>query len=141
MADIYYNQGKKALWSDDIDGATLKVALLTSSYSPDKDADHFWSDISGNEVTGTNYTAGGFALDNVAASIDDANDRGVLDADNEAPTTVTITNARYSVLYIDTGTSTDSQLLLCWDLGSDVSCLAGTLTWQFHADGIAYVGE
>lgn len=40
---------------------TIKMALTTSAYTPNRDTHEFFSDIT-NEITGTGYTAGGVAL-------------------------------------------------------------------------------
>lgn len=46
----------------DLDTDTLKVALVTSSYTPNTAHDE-WSDVSANEVaTGSGYTTGGVTL-------------------------------------------------------------------------------
>lgn len=69
-----YHNLSKALMDGDIDLAndTIKVMLLTSSYTPDLDHD-FVDDVSANEVSGTGYTAGGATLASKAITDDDAN--------------------------------------------------------------------
>lgn len=48
----------------DLDTDTIKVALVTSSYTPSTAHDE-WADVSANEVaTGSGYTTGGIALAN-----------------------------------------------------------------------------
>jgi hypothetical protein len=51
--------------------ATLKVALTTSTYTPNQDTHHFFSDIT-NEITGTGYTAGGATLTSPTTTYDTA---------------------------------------------------------------------
>ena len=52
----------------DLDTDTLKLALVTSSYTPSTAHDE-WADVSANEVaTGTGYTTGGVTLTNPAAT-------------------------------------------------------------------------
>lgn len=48
----------------DLDSASIKVAILTNSYTP-ADANDVWSDISANEVAGSGYSAGGTAISGV----------------------------------------------------------------------------
>lgn len=48
----------------DLDTASIKCAILTSSYTP-SNADDLFSGISANEVSGSNYSAGGTALSGV----------------------------------------------------------------------------
>jgi hypothetical protein len=47
----------------DLDSDTIKLALYTSSYTPDQAAHDFRDDLGANEATGgSGYTAGGFTL-------------------------------------------------------------------------------
>lgn len=52
----------------DLDTDTLKLALVTSSYTPSTAHDE-WADVSANEVaTGNGYTTGGVSLSGVAVT-------------------------------------------------------------------------
>lgn len=52
----------------DLDTDTLKLALVTSSYTPSTTHDE-WADVSANEVaTGNGYTTGGVSLSGVAVT-------------------------------------------------------------------------
>lgn len=115
--------------------ATVKVALLSSAYTPDIDANQFWSDVSANEVVGAGYTAGGQALANKTVSQDNANDRGKFDADDTNWPGSTIT-ARYAVLYQDTGVPGTSHLLGYIDFLTNKSSNGGTFSLQWQAAGI-----
>jgi hypothetical protein len=66
MSDRWYPIGLKAALTGtvDWDSDTLKMALLTSSYTF-SEAHDFFDDLT-NEVTGTGYTAGGATLASVA---------------------------------------------------------------------------
>src|SRR3954469_12055440 len=90
-------------------GDTIKVALATSSYTPDQDAHDFFNDIT-NEITGTGYTAGGVALGTKSVSYDSATNETRLIAADSSWTGSTLT-ARYAVVYKDTGTASTSPLL------------------------------
>lgn len=59
MASGFYSQGvlKCLDGTIDLDTSTLKVMLVSSSYSYDPDHD-FVDDISANEISATNYTGG-----------------------------------------------------------------------------------
>ena len=110
--------------------ATLKVAILDSGYTPNKDTDHYWSDISVNEAAANgDYVAGGVALASAAVSYDSTNDRVKLDAADLS--LATATTGRYLVVYDDTGTDSTSRLLGYYDNGSDFG--GGTsldITWD-----------
>ncbi len=49
---------KEIDWDTDV----IKVALVTSSYTPAQDTHDYWDDVSANEASGTGYTAGGATL-------------------------------------------------------------------------------
>jgi len=136
MADVIYNSFKQKIMngSIDLDTDTIKVALVTSSYTPNQDTHDFFDDVT-NEVTGTGYTAGGGALDNKAVTADTTDNEGVFDADDETWSTSTIT-ARGAVLYKDTGTASTSPLICYIDFGADKSSSAGNFTVSWAAEGI-----
>lgn len=136
MADVIYNNFKKLIMNGgiDLDTDTIKVALVTSSYTPDQDAHDFFDDVT-NEVSGTGYTAGGASLANKAVTADNTDNEGVFDADDVAWTTSTIT-ARGAVIYKSTGTASTSALICYLDFGSDKISTAGTFTISWNAEGI-----
>ena len=136
MANVVYNAFKKNIMngSIDLDSDTIKVMLVTSSYTPDQDNHDYKDDVT-NEVSGTGYTAGGAALSNKSVSQDNTNDKGVFDADDVTWSSSTIT-ARGAVLYKDTGDDSTSPLICYFDFGSDKSSSNGDFTIQWNADGI-----
>lgn len=136
MADVIYNSFKARIMDGtiDLDTDTIKVALVTSTYTPDQDAHEDFADVT-NEVTGTGYTAGGETLANAAVSIDDTDNEGVFDADDVTWASSTIT-ARGAVVYQSTGTAATSQLICYLDFGSDQSSIAGDFTIQWNSEGI-----
>lgn len=136
MADIIYNSFKKKIMdgSIDLDTDTIKVALVTSSYTPDQDAHDFFDDVT-NEVSGTGYSAGGASLANKAVTADNTDNEGVFDADDVTWSTSTIT-ARGAVIYKSTGTASTSALICYLDFGSDKTSTAGNFTIQWNAEGI-----
>lgn len=143
MASLAYNSAKIKLsdgstidWVND----TVKVMLVTSSYTPDKDLHDFRDDVT-NEVVGTGYSAGGMALANKAHTQDDSNDRAVFDADNLVWSTATIT-ARAAVLYKSRGGASSADELIAYvDFLADKSSTAADFTIQWNVDGIFNLGE
>lgn len=116
-------------WNTD----TIKVALATSSYTPDQDAHDFFNDIT-NEVSGTGYTAGGVTITSPTGTYDTASNEIRLDCDDPTWTTATFT-ARYAIFYKDTGTASTSPLIGYIDFGADASVAAGTFTIVLNASG------
>lgn len=142
MASGIYNNFKVRMLGSgtmvDLDSDTIKIALLTSSYTPDFDAHDFFDDVSANEVgaSGT-YSAGGATL-SVTLTQDNTDNEGVFDATDVSWTGTTIT-ARYAVIYKSTGVSSTSPLIALIDFGSNQSSSAGTFTITFAAEGIVNV--
>lgn len=137
MASLVYNKFKSGIMSGlyDLDTDTIKIALVTSSYTPDADAHDFWDDVSANEVgaSGT-YSAGGATL-TVTVSQDNTDDEGVFDATDVSFTSASIT-ARYAVVYKSTGVSSTSPLICLIDFGSNQTSSGGTFAITFAAEGI-----
>lgn len=120
---------------------TLKVALLTSSYTPSQTTHQYYSDLT-NEVVGTGYTAGGATLASQAVGLDTTNHRAYLTANDTSWASSTIT-ARYAAIYKSTGTGSTSQLVGLIDFGSDKSTTGDTFYIQWPtagSDGIFYIG-
>ena len=119
----------------DLDTDTIKVMLVTSTYTPDQDAHTKRSDIT-NEVVGTGYVAGGSALANKAVTVDNTDNEGVFDADDLSWASATIT-ARGAVLYKSRGGAASADELLCYfDFGVDKTSTAGTFLITWNAEGI-----
>ena len=140
MADVVYNSFKRDIMNGgiDLDADTIKVALVTSSYTPDQDAHDNFDDIT-NEVSGTGYTAGGATLANKTVTVDNTDNEGVFDADDPTWSSSTIT-ARGAVFYKSTGTASTSKLICYSDFGSDKTSSGGSFTLQFNSEGILNLG-
>lgn len=119
----------------DLDTDALKVALCTSTYTPDADAHDFFNDIT-NEVSGTGYTAGGAALASVTWTQTAGSNLWTLDAADTSWSNSTIT-ARYAIIYDSTpGTAATNPLIAYIDFGADVSSTAAAFTITWNASGI-----
>lgn len=106
--------GKKIDFLND----TIKAALLTSSYTPDRDNNQYWSDIVANESSGTGYTAGGLTLTTKTATPNSSGHYVLFGADDLLWSSTTIADARYCVFYDSTGTNSTSCLISYIDFGS-----------------------
>ncbi len=136
---LYGNFLLKALNKEvDFDSDTIKVALLTSSYTPNQDTHDYFNDVSTYEVTGTGYTSGGITLASKTATYDSGTNVIVLDAADVTWSSSTIT-ARYAVVYDSTGTSSTSALIGYVDFGSDQSSTNGNFTITWDSTGIVRI--
>ena len=139
MASKMYGQFlAKALNKEvDYDSDTIKVALVSSAYTPNQDTHDYWDDVAANEVTGTGYTAGGLTLTSKTVTYDSANNVVVLDAADAVWSNSTIT-ARYAVIYDDSGATNAQKVLIGYlDFGSEQSSTNGAFTVTWDATGIA----
>jgi hypothetical protein len=136
VASVLYTSFFRDLLKGDIDldTATVKAMLTSSSYAENRDHDR--RDDVTNEITATNYTAGGLTLTPVISAVDTTNDRVTLTL--PAATWANFTGtARRLVYYVSTGTASADPLIACVDFGSDVTrtaqtfeVSASTVTWQ-----------
>jgi len=131
-----YTKFPKALANAEINwiADTIKVALVTSAYSPNQDVHGYFSDIV-NEATGTGYTAGGATLVSKTVTQADASNKQTFDAADVAWPGSTIT-ARYAVIYKSTGSGNSSPLIGYVDFGVDQASTSGTFQIQWNAAGI-----
>lgn len=133
MANAIYNnfKGQIGNGSIDWDNDVIKIALVTSAYTPDIDAHtDFATHITG-EVVGTGYTAGGATLAGNAVTVDNALDLAKYSANSITWTASTIT-ARGAVVYH----SVSGDLICYVDFVSDQSSTAGDFTINWHTNGI-----
>lgn len=119
-------------WATD----TIKLAFLTDAYTFDR-THQFWDDVSANEVSGTGYTAGGFEIANVSRVLSGSVLK--VDGDDVSEDPVTMTDARWAVIYKDTGTPATSEIYSLRDLGNVYSPDAAPVVFQFSGRGIGEV--
>ena|SRR3990167_959152 len=139
MASLVYNPFKYRQLGDtsitpiNLKTDTIKIALLTSTYTPSDEHD-FYDDIT-NEVSGTGYTAGGATL-TVTTSQDNTDNEGVFDAVDVSWTITGSFTARYAVIYKSTGSAATSPLICLIDFGTNKSVDNETFQIIFAAEGI-----
>ncbi len=132
-----YGAGMKALLNKEIDWDTdaINVALLTSAYTPVQNTHAYFSDITGELVTGGGYTAGGSTL--AGGTTTHAAGTTTINADDLTWPAMTGT-AHYAVVYDTTpGTVSAVQPLIAYiDFGADVIATGGNFTITWDAAGI-----
>jgi hypothetical protein len=134
----WFGLAPKTLLAKEVDflNDTIKGMLTTVTYVPDQDAHDYKSDVT-NEVTGTNYTAGGATLANKTVTYTSGTNTGKIDADDLVWASSTISNARVLVIYDATpGTDATRPLLFYSVFDANVSTDAGALTVTFDSAGI-----
>ncbi|MFI6510108.1 hypothetical protein ACIBCT_21090 [Streptosporangium sp. NPDC050855] len=118
----------------DLDLETHKVALFTSSLTPNYTTDTAYgvAPYNANEVSGTGYTNGGATL--TGTTFTGAAGVATFDANDVSWTTSTITGARGALIYADALAGNNAIVMV--HLGSDYSTSAGTLAITWNAAGI-----
>lgn len=116
-------------------GNTIKVALLTASYTPAIDTHDFFDDVSANEISATGYTAGGATLASQTVTTDTTDDEAAADAADPTWTLTTSASPRYAIIYKSTGTASTSPLIGYIDFGQTYTIANGTLTLTFNSEG------
>lgn len=134
----WYGNAPLAFFNEEIDllSDTIKVALTTSSYTPNQDTDDYFDDVT-DEVSGTNYTAGGATLANDTLTYTSGTNVMKYDGDDVSWASSTISNARTAVIYDATPASDATRPLIGYaTFNADVSTSAGTLTITWDSAGI-----
>lgn len=132
MASGWYNSGLRDVLDRTIDLAadTIKLILVTSAYTPDKDHD-FANDLT-NELSGTGYTsgfggAGRKTIGSKAFSTDTTNDRVEFTFGAVTWTAINAGSPKYAILVKEITNDAASRLIAYLDLGT-VSTNGGDLT-------------
>jgi hypothetical protein len=137
MANVVYNGYKLAVAANSINlvSDTIKVLLVTASYTPDQDTHVNLSDVTNEVASGGGYTTGGITLTGKAVSVDLVNNRAKFIADAATWSAATLT-ARGAILYKDTGVAGTSTLITYKDFGSDKTASGGNFTIDWDTTGI-----
>jgi hypothetical protein len=128
-------------YSDIVATDTINVALYNNTGTPNKNDTAAnicylagqW--VTGNEVTGTNWAAGGQALTGKAYTL--GTGTVAFTATNTSVSTATISGAYGDLVYDNSITSPNAKLGLCFNyFGGSQSVTAGTFTIQWNAAGV-----
>jgi L-asparagine transporter-like permease len=134
-----YGLAQKHFASADINWAsdTIKVALLTSTYTPNQDTHEFFSDLTNELSASGNYSSGGASLAGKAVSYTAGTNTEALTATNLTLSALTPSAAfRYAVVYKSTGTGWTSQLICYINFGADQNPGGSDFTLSWAATGV-----
>jgi hypothetical protein len=117
-------------------GDTLKVMLITNTRAPVQATDATMTDIDDNEVSGTNYSAGGATLASNTLTLA----AGVLTFDcadiTWSQSGSGFSTARYAVLCKSTGTPANDTPVAYANFAADKGNVSGDLVLQMDAAGV-----
>ncbi len=118
----------------DFDTAVFKAMLCSSSYTPNRDTHDFLDDgPRTNEVTGTNWAAGGQTV-TIGMSLDAASDQLRFAVSDISVATVTLTDAKHVVIYNSSpGSDATRHLIAYGTFDTALAPTAGTLAIDFDA--------
>jgi len=121
----------------DLDLETHKGALFSNSITPNFTTDTAYgvAPYNANEVTGTNWAAGGVAL--TGTTFLASSGTAVFDANDVSVAATTLTLARCYQLYADALAGNNAILLV--DFTADYSTVNGTFAITWAAGGIAII--
>lgn len=114
-----------------LEAEDTKIAMITNSATPNFDTHDFWNDLSGNEVSGSGYSAGGVALTSTEITV--SSGTLVYDAADSSWTSSTISSARAAVQQC---AAVGNELVVLVNFGADYATTNGTFTIQWNASGI-----
>lgn len=131
----------------DLDTDTIKMLAVSSSYTPNRATHDYKDDVVANEVTGTNFAAGGLSLSSVSINFVAANSWPTARANSTAYVAGQVfrpsTGNGYLYQVITAGTSGGSAPTFPTTIGGTVSDGTATLlcvatgAWVFDATDIA----
>jgi hypothetical protein len=117
----------------DHDTITVKVMLLATAASPNADTHDFLDDLVANEVTGTNWAAGGQTV-TLTVTEDAASDQVRVELSDISVNTVTLTDGKHALVYNSTpGTNATRHLIGYVTFDTALAPTAGTLAITFPA--------
>lgn len=114
----------------DLDLETHKLALYNNTETPNYSTESAYA--ATNEVTGTNWAAGGVALTGTTVS-ESPSGTLMFDGTDVSVASTTLTGVRGSKLYADV---LADQLIVGIDFDADYATVAGTFGVQFAATGV-----
>lgn len=136
---VVYGSLKTALLNGDIDlsgdstGHVIKTMLVKAAYTPDVDTDAAYADVSGNECSGTGYTATGETLASQSVAYVAGSNLAKFDGTDETWSSLNVSaggDPAWAVMY----DSTVDILMAYWEIATATN--GGDWTLQWHANGI-----
>lgn len=140
LYDIFRRKQASGNGGVNVSSLTVKMMVVTSGYTPNQNTHDFRDDLGANEVSGTNYTAGGNTLANPVVSLDGS---GNVTVDFDDPATwaqsgAGFSNGRRLVAYIARGGASSADELIGYsdDFGADKGNVDGDFQAQLNASGL-----
>lgn len=140
LYDIFRRKQASGTGAVDLSALTVKALIVTGTYTPNQNTHDFEDDLGANEVSGTNYTAGGNTLANPVVSLDGS---GNVSIDFDDPATwaqhaTGFSNGRRAIIYVDRGGAASANELIGYtnDFGADKGNVDGDFSVTINASGL-----
>lgn len=140
-----FSKNKDDIRINDITGATVKLALVSSSWTPNNTTagNSVWADVSANEVSGGGWASGGQTMSSVTATALAGTNGYKLSTADVAVTAsgTSIPAHRYAVMYVSGTLWGMTNPLIGYAVGdstpADIAAttVGNTLTWACPANG------
>lgn len=139
LYDIFRRKQASGNGSVNLSSLNVYCMLVTATYTPNQNTHDFRDDIT-NEVSGTNYTAGGNILNNPVIALDGA---GLVTIDFDDPADWAqhasgFSDARRTIFYVNRGGAASADELIGFsnDFGANVGNVAAALSVELAANGL-----
>lgn len=130
---IYTNFAEQILLGElDLGNGADEIKVILVAGHVANEEDEVLTDVSGDEETGTGYTAGGEVLANQSVSQESGNDRAVFDGDDVTWTGLDVGTPSHAIMYDNTHAS--DYLIAYWEVTTASN--GGDYTLQWNASGI-----
>lgn len=140
LYDIFRRKQASGTGAVDLSAETVKCLIVTAGYTPNQNTHDFEDDLGANEVSGTNYAAGGNTLANPVVSLDGS---GNVSIDFDDPATWSqhasgFSNGRRAIIYVDQGGAASANELIGYtnDFGADKGNVDGDFSVTVNASGL-----
>jgi hypothetical protein len=140
LYDIFRRKQASGTGAVDLSALTVKCMIVTGTYSPNQNTHDFADDLGANEVSGSNYTAGGNTLANPVVALDGS---GNVSVDFDDPATWAqhasgFSNGRRAIVYVDRGGAASADELIGYtnDFGADKGNVDGDFSVTVNASGL-----
>jgi hypothetical protein len=140
LYDIFRRKQASGNGAVNLSSLTVKGMIVTSGYAVNQNTHDFRDDLGANEVSGTNYVAGGNTLANPVVTLSGA---GLVTVDFDDPATwaqsgAGFSNGRRFIVYIARGGAASADELVGYsdDFGADLGNVAADLAIALNASGL-----
>jgi hypothetical protein len=140
LYDIFRRKQASGTGAVDLSALTVKCMIVTGTYSPNQNTHDFADDLGANEVSGTNYAAGGNTLANPVVALDGS---GNVSVDFDDPATWAqhasgFNDGRRAIIYVDRGGAASADELIGYtdDFGAAKGNVDGDFSVTINASGL-----